>query len=484
MKKFFITTAIGYINAPPHIGHALEYVQTDVLARYHRLLGERVFFLTGTDEHGSKALTTAKKEGKSPQKLADENAEKFRKLDQVLEISYDFFIRTTDQKIHWPGVVKLWKKLEEKGDIYKAKYKGFYCVGCEEFKVKKDLIDGKCPIHEEKVEVLEEENYFFRLLKYKDKVKEIIETDRLKIIPKSRKKEILNIIAEESQDLSFSRPTKKLPWGIPVPRDKSHIIYVWGDALANYLTGAGFGWDEKKFSDLWPADIHLIGKDILRFHAFYWPAMLLSARLPLPETIFVHGFVTSSGKKMSKSLGNVIDPFGLIEKFGPDALRYFLLKEIPPSDDGDITTAQFENIYNGDLANGLGNLTSRVSALCEKSKLSFVSPKIKTSQAQLFRKNKISHFLEEFSFNDALRFIWQRISEVDKKINEEKPWEHLEGKHDEEKVKKVLQDLVDDVREIASYLGPFLPQTAIAIQKQFMGPKIKQGKALFPRLRG
>lgn len=482
MKKFLITTAIGYINAPPHVGHALEYVQADVLARYHRLLGERVFFLTGTDEHGSKALSRAEKEGKDPQELADENAKKFQELDRLLEISHDFFIRTTDRKIHWPGVVKLWERLTKKGDIYKAKYKGFYCVGCEEFKVKKDLIGGKCPIHEEKAEVLEEENYFFRLLKYKDKVKKIIETDKLEIIPASRKKEILNIIGEESYDLSFSRPSKKLPWGIPVPHDKNHTIYVWGDALANYITGVGYGWDEKKFLDLWPADIHLIGKDILRFHALYWPAMLISADLPLPKTIFVHGFITSGGKKMSKSLGNVIDPFGLIEKFGPDAVRYFLLKEIPPSDDGDITIDQFKNIYNGDLANGLGNLISRISALCERSKLSFVSPKIKTSQAQLFRKNKIANFLEEFSFNDALRFIWQRIAAVDKKINQEKPWELLEKNGQDEKVKKVLQELVDDVREIASYLGPFLPEISVKIQKQFMGPKITQEKPLFPRI--
>lgn len=480
--KFYITTAIGYINAPPHIGHALEYVQADVIARYHRLIGDQVFFLTGTDENGSKAYETAKAEKISPQKLADINSKKFRELDAKLSISYDYFIRTSDKKVHWPGVEKLWKKLTKADDIYKDKYSGFYCVGCEDFITQKELINGKCLIHNTKPEVLSEINYFFRLSKYTPELERLIKRDEIKIIPAERKKEILNILKQGLTDLSFSRPAKKLPWGVPVPEDPSQIIYVWGDALTNYMTATGFGREDQNFAKWWPADIQVIGKDILKFHAIYWPAMLLSANLPLPKAIFVHGFITFGGKKMSKSLGNIIDPFELIKKNDSDAVRYYLLKEIPPTDDGDITFGKFKNVYNGELANGLGNLVARVATLCEKSGLEFAPPKQTTAAAYLFRRNAVGKLLEEFKFNQALNYIWGKNSETDKLINEERPWDLLETKSQKLKAKSLLQDLVDRVREIASLLLPFLPATSVKIQKQFMGPKIKSAKPLFPRI--
>lgn len=482
--KFFITTAIGYINAPPHIGHALEYVQADVLARYHRLTGDKVFFLTGTDENGSKAFETAKKEGITPKELADKNSKKFQELDKQLEVSFDFFIRTTDKKIHWPGVIKLWQRLAAASDIYKDKYSGFYCVGCEDFLTPQELIGGICPIHEKKPQILSEVNYFFRLSKYAKSVEKLIKTDKLRIVPSTKKNEVLKIINSGVSDISFSRPAKKLPWGIPVPADTSQVVYVWGDALTNYLTGAGFGRNEKNFERWWPAELHIIGKDILKFHALYWPAMLLSAGLEPPKSIFVHGFITSGGKKMSKSLGNIINPFELIEKFGSDAVRYYLLKEISSTDDGDITIGKFKNVYNGELANGLGNLVARVSALCEKSGFEFSAPQPETAAGQIFRKNKVGKFLEEFKFNQALDYIWQKISEADKLINQQKPWAlRLRSEQEKKKGRVILQSLVERVREIASLLSPFMPQTSVKIQKQFQGPKIKSEKVLFPRLR-
>jgi methionyl-tRNA synthetase len=482
MSKFFITTAIGYINAPPHMGHALEYVQADVLARYHRILGDRVFFLTGTDENGSKAFRTAKEQGLKPKELADLNSKKFQELDRDLEISYDFFIRTSDQKNHWPGVKSLWQRISSKGDIYKAKYEGFYCVGCEAFLTKRDLIKGKCKIHEQKPEVLEEENYFFRLSKYQNPIQQLIESDQLKIIPETRKNEMLGIIGAGLSDISFSRPKVKLPWGIPVPNDPTHIVYVWGDALTNYITAIGYNQNQKKFKEWWPANLHIVGKDILKFHAIYWPAMLLSAELPLPKAIFVHGFITAGGKKMSKSLGNIIDPFVLINQFGAEAVRYYLLKEIPATEDGDLTVAKFQDVYNGELANGLGNLVARVATLCEKSSFSFQPLKFTTFQRQFFGKSKVGKFLEKYEFSEALQFIWKKISQCDKKINQTKPWELLKNKNKKVEMKKVLQKLIDEVREITLYLEPFLPETSEKIQKQFKGPKIQKAPPLFPRI--
>ena len=305
MNKFYITTSIAYVNAPPHIGFALESLQADVLARWRRQKGEEGFFLTGTDEHGAKIARAAEVAGKTPRELVDENAEKFRELKKSLNLSWDNFIRTSDEKVHWPVAQELWRRLEKAGDLYKKSYQGLYCVGHEAFVTQKDLENGKCRDHQKEPEIIEEENWFFRLSKYSEVIKEKVESGELKIVPETRKNEILSLLREGLEDISFSRPSKDLSWGVPVPDDDTQTMYVWADALSNYISGRGGISEWEKH----PADIHLIGKDILRFHAAIWPGMLLSAGLPLPKAIYVHGHILSNGQKMSKSLGNVVDPF-------------------------------------------------------------------------------------------------------------------------------------------------------------------------------
>ncbi len=457
MKKFYITTSIAYTNAPPHIGFALESIQADVIARHRRFLGEEVFFLTGTDEHGAKVAKSAEEKGKSPQKFVDEISRKVRALKEILNLSNDDFIRTTDQKKHWPAVKKVWLKLKEKGDIYKKKYKGLYCAGCEAFITKKDLKNGECVIHQKKPDLIEEENYFFRLSQYSKQIERAIEKDKIKIIPKARKNEILSFIKQGLEDVSFSRPQKDLKWGIPVPNDNTQTVYVWADALTNYLSAIDYFKESKKFKKYWPADIHCIGKDILRFHAAIWPGMLLSLGLPLPKTIFVHGFITVDGQKMSKSLGNVIDPFELVKKYGTDAVRYFFLREIPSTEDGDFTYEKFEKKYNADLADDLGNLANRVLAMIKKYNL---ESKIKKSKPNF---NLTKKHLEKFEIFEALEVIWQKIKEANKLIDREKPWEL--AKKDKEKLEKVLQKLYSVLEIISFNLQPFIPESSKKLNK-------------------
>ncbi len=487
MKKFYISTSIVYTNAPPHIGFALESIQADVLARWNRALEKDVFFLTGTDEHGAKIAKKAKELNKNPQDFVNEISEKFKELTKVLNLSNDDFIRTTDKKRHWPVVENVWKKLEESGDIYKKKYKGFYCVGCEAFIKEKDLKDGKCLIHERELEVVEEENYFFRLSKYQDELKEKIEKDEYKIIPETRKNEVLGLIKQGLEDISFSRSKEKLEWGIPVPGDDSQVIYVWADALSNYISALGYNKD-KKFKKYWPADVHCIGKDILKFHALFWPAMLLSIGIDLPKKLFVHGFITVNGQKMSKSLGNVIDPFELVEKYGTDAVRYFLLREIHSTEDGDFTYEKFEGRYNSDLASGIGNLLARVRVMADNTdpKSKIQNPNIKSNpksqKAIQETKKRYKKTLEEFKFNEALRAIWGLISFCDKYIEKEKPWEKKENSP------QVLGNLLVILDNIAKLLQPFLPETSERIIKEVARDKKsgkfinKRGELLFPKV--
>ena len=474
IKKFFITTAIAYVNGAPHIGHALEFIQADVLARYYRLLGVSTFFLTGTDEHGTKNYTSAVSAGLKPADFTKKNAKLFEELDHLLGISFDRFIRTSDKEIHWPGVEKFWKKLVEAGDIYKGTYTGLYCTGHEAFLNEADLVDGKCPDHEAPLQRVEEENYLFRYSKYVPEIINLIESNKLSVVPGFRKNEILNLLKANPGDVSFSRQKDKLPWGIPVPGDPEHVIYVWSDALVNYLTGVGYGRDEAEFNRWWPADIHVIGKDILRFHAGIWPAMLLSAGITLPKVIFVHGFVNTGGRKLSKSTGNLVDPYDLVKKYGVDPLRYFLLRESPPTQDSEFTIAKFETRYNADLASGLGNLVSRVATLAEKAELEVPASK----NAALPAAYKIA--VEDYRFNDALALIWSKISEADREISETKPWELVEK--DPELARSSLKSLVLKIREISLMLRPFLPETAEKIAKIYSGPKIKSTPPLFPRL--
>ena len=454
-KKFYLTSSIAYTNALPHLGYALELVQADVLARYHRLTDNDVFFLTGTDEHGAKIVRAAKEAGKTPQKFTDEISQKYKELTKALNLSNDDFIRTTDQKRHWPGVQKVWLAIKEKGDLYKKKYKGLYCVGCEAFVKEKDLVGGKCPIHEQKPEIIEEENYFFRLSKYATAVKEKITNGEIKIIPEGRKNEIISFINQGVEDISCSRSRTNLKWGIPVPDDDSQTIYVWFEALINYLF-------PKKY---WPADVQCLGKDIFRFHALWWPAMLLSLGMDLPKTILVHGFINSAGQKMSKSLGNVVDPFELVKKYGADAVRFFLLREIPSTEDGDFTEEKFVERYNGDLASGLGNLVARVVTLAQKFE-------VKNFKDFAIDFSIPKNFWEEFNFGAYLRTVWGFIGVCDKYIEDNRLWEGNKNQG--------VESLLYAIDKIAELLRPFLPETSEKILKQL---KNKKSEPLFPRFK-
>lgn len=472
-KKLYITTSIPYTNAAPHIGFALEAIQADVLARYGRLLKKDVFFLTGTDEHGLKTARAAEKEGKTPEEFASEMSQKFRDLKEVLNLTNDDFIRTTDRDRHLPAVIKVWEKLAENDDIYKKKYKGLYCAGCEAFLTTKDLVDGKCGIHLKEPEEIEEENYFFKLSKYLPKIKTLLEEDKLKIIPESRKNEIIGMINNGLDDVSFSRSKDKY-WGFFVPGDESQYIYVWPDALSNYISALGYADKGDNFKKYWPADVHCIGKDIVKFHALYWPAMLLSIGEELPKSILVHGFINVDGQKMSKSLGNVVDPFELVKKYGTDAVRYYLLREISTVEDGDFTYEKFEQRYNGDLAGGVGNLVARIMALSSKEgfELKKEGKEIKDVVEKI--KEEYKQHLEDFKFNETLKSIWELISYCDRYINIEKPWEKKENSN------QVISDILFAIKNISELLIPFTPQTSEKIDRILEGDKSVGN--LFPRI--
>jgi len=462
-KKFYLTTAIYYVNALPHLGHALEKVQADTLARYHRFLGEDVFFLTGTDENSLKNVQAARKEGIPVQKLVDRNSEKFHQLKGILNLSFDDFIRTTEKR-HVKGVQKLWQACQK--DIYKKTYRGLYCVGCEEFYKESELYNGLCPEHQTKPVLVEEENYFFRLSKYQSQLKDLIEKDKLRIIPQVRKNEVLSFINSGLEDICISRSAERAGnWGVDVSGDDSQKIWVWFDALSNYLNALGYAENSKKFKKYWPADLHIIGKGILRFHAVYWPALLLSASLLLPKEIFIHGYITSNGQKMSKSLGNVVDPFELVKKYGTDAVRYFLLREIPSTEDGDFTEAKFIERYNGDLAGGLGNLVARVITLAQKFKVK----NFKESSADF---SPPQNSLEEFDFGSYLRAVWGFIGVCDKYIEDNRLWEGNKNQG--------IESLLYAIAKIAELLKPFLPETSEKIIKQL---KTKKSEPLFPRFK-
>lgn len=501
MSKFYIATAIAYVNAPPHIGHALEFIQADAFARYHRLRGDDTFYLTGTDEHGVKIYETAKKIGFKTKDLVDQNAKIFQSLGEILSLSNDDFIRTSSAR-HKAGAKKIWTKMFENGDIYKGIYKGNYCVGCEAFIPEKDLDeDGNCPNHKKKPEILEEENYFFRLSRYSDKIKDLIESGKLKIVPEARKNEMLNIIGEEGlKDVSFSRPKEVLPWGVDVPNDKTQVMYVWCDALSNYITALGYEHEDANFKKFWPCDMHVIGKDILRFHAGVWIGMLMSAEIEIPKTIFVHGFVTSEGQKMSKSIGNVVDPLFYVEKYGVDALRYYLLREIPSDDDGDFGHDRFVDIYNSELANSLGNLVNRVTMMVERYADGRVpAPTENDNVAKEIGAffDRYEEAFENFNLKSACEVLVAITDFANKYIDDKKPWSL--AKEDPSALPDVLYDLLELLRFIVILLLPILPKSASLIADQLglkvkdlrfdrkwgglkEGTKIKSAGSLFPRI--
>ena len=478
VSKVFISTAIPYVNGDPHIGHSLEYVQTDVMARYFRSKygEENVYALTGSDENALKNVLAAEMEKKSTIEYVAEKTTEFKRLSQTLNLSFDDFIRTTEDR-HIKGAQKLWGKLKPE-DIYQDTYMGMYCVGCEEFKTEKDLVDGLCPEHKKKPELVSEKNYFFKLSNYQDQIEKLITEDTIKIVPEKRKNEVLGFIHEGLKDFSISRSRERArDWGVPVPSDDSQVMYVWVDALSNYITALDYAGDGDKYKKFWDnaetKRIHVIGKGIVKFHALYWVGMLLSANIPLPTQEFVHGYVTVEGSKIGKSLGNAIHPDEVVKKYGIDAFRYYLLREIPAYGDGDFSWSRIDELYKSDLQNGVGNLVARVSAMVAATPLR--SDELRRGTVTISKD--VANALGAYKFDEAMRNIWERIRKADQYVSEKRVWE-LKDKEREE----ALSWLVAQIRQIATDLQPFLPQTAEKIAKQFGGEKIVKGEALFPRL--
>lgn len=467
MKKFYVTSPIFYPNAQPHMGHAYTALLCDVLKRYHASLGEESYFLTGTDEHTEKVVQAARALRQEPAAYLETIVERFKDLYAKLDIDYDQFIRTSDKDVHWPGAIKMWNTLLESDDLYKAEYVGLYCVGCEAFKTEKELIDGVCKDHGIAPEKVVEENWFFRLKKYAPQVEKLIESGELLIVPESRKKEILSFLRSGVEDVSFSRPKEKMTWGIPVPNDPNQTMYIWVDALTNYITGLGFGRDEK-LMDFWPG-IHILGKDILRFHTIFWPAMLLSAKLPLPKKIMIHGTIISDGKKMSKSIGNVISPYELVDRYGKDATRYLLLRHVHPFEDTDITWGKLDEWYTAGLVNGLGNLASRILKMSETYEVALPDNVHE-------RATEILDF--GFEFQKAMDSIWARIQQLDETIQREEPFKKI--KTDKETAEGIIQGLVGGLKNISDSLAPFMPETSRTIIDAIY--KNKKPENLFPRL--
>lgn len=470
-NKFYLTTAIPYVNAAPHIGHALEFVQTDAIARYRISLGDDVGLVTGSDENSLKNVHAAEAKGITTAQLCETNAAVFKQMGDRIGLSYTSFRRTSIKADHWPGVQRLWELCAKSGDVYSKKYRGLYCVGCESFYEESELPDGVCPEHKTRPEPVEEENYFFRLSKYQKQLEGLIETDKLKILPATRKNEVLGFIKGGLQDFSISRSVKRAKgWGVPVPGDDSQIMYVWFDALGTYLTGIGYGTDDALFKKYWPAQVHVIGKGILRFHAVYWPAILLSAGLALPETVFVHGYITVEGQKMSKSLGNIVDPFSLIEKYGVDPLRYYFLSEIPTFDDGDFSEKLLMEKNNSELGANVGNLVNRAMVFLANNFAGEVphgelTDADKTFQeAQKKQHELVAKHLDELRLKEALDATMAYSSSVNKYFQDSAPWKSI--KEDKAKAGASLYVVANQVKDVAILLSPFLPHTSDSIFAQ------------------
>ncbi len=504
-KVFYITTPIYYVNDNLHLGHAYTTLGCDAISRWERLLGREVFFLTGTDEHGQKIEDVAKAKGTTAKAWADGIVENSKALWKELGVTYDRFIRTTDID-HEKVVQEFFKKLYEKGDIYKGEYEGWYCVSDESFFTETQLNEGKCPDCGREVSKLKEESYFFKLSKYAPALLKYYDENPDFIQPVSRRSEMVNIVKDDLKDLSVSRVGVK--WGIPVPFDDKHTIYVWFDALLNYLTAAGYYFDQKKFERVWPADIHMVGKEILKFHSVIWPAMLMALEVRLPKKVFAHGWWTVEGDKMSKSKGNIIDPRVFAQQFGVEPLRYFVLREVPFGLDGDFSQRSFTLRYNGDLANDLGNLLNRTLTMVEKSYEGVVptefqsdmSNPMKEINADLF--SRVQKAMDRVALDQALEEIFKLVGRANKYIEESAPWTLLKQSKNEDH-KAVMYNLCETLRLTAVYLKPFIPATALSIWKQLgltqdfdqvrlpesgqwglfpKGIKVQKGQPLFPRM--
>lgn len=466
-NKFYITTTLPYVNAEPHIGFALEIIEADVLARFNRLQGKDVFFNTGTDEHGLKIFRKAEELGIEVQQYCDDKSESFKKLKDLLNLSYDNFIRTTDEH-HIKAAQEFWKKCDSKGDIYKKKYKTKYCVGCESEKTDSELVDGKCPVHPNmEIEIIEEENYFFRFSNYQKQLLDLYEDNPEFVLPKKRLNEIKKFVERGLEDFSISRLKSKMPWGIPVPGDGEQVMYVWFDALVNYISTLGF--PDEKYKEWWPGT-QIAGKDNLRFQSAMWQAMLTSAGVENSKQVFINGFISVNGQKMSKSLGNVISPYEMVEKFGIDGTRYLLLSFGNFGEDMDVSWDKFVEKYNADLANGLGNLVSRTLKLSEKLE--------NLPKAETGKKLYGNELIEKMELGQTLNLVWNKIRELNKYIEDNKPWEL--AKADENKFKEVMAELIFGLNDIAEGLISFMPETAEKIKTALEN---KQVEPLFQRIK-
>ncbi|PIT94759.1 methionine--tRNA ligase [Candidatus Falkowbacteria bacterium CG10_big_fil_rev_8_21_14_0_10_39_9] len=472
-KKFYITTTLPYINAEPHIGFAAEIIRADAIARFQRLIGKEVFFNTGTDEHGLKIWRKAQEAKMDIQDYCDSLAVKFNDLKSTLNLSFDNFIRTTDTH-HLSATQEFWNRCLAKGDIYKKNYQVKYCVGCELEKTESELINGRCQFHPDKdLEIIEEENYFFRFSAYQKPLLDLYNNNPDIVIPHHRFTEIKNFVASGLQDFSISRLKAKMPWGVEVPGDPEQVMYVWFDALVNYISCLGWPEDEAQFKAFWPG-VQVCGKDNLRQQTAMWQAMLLSAGLPNSKQVLIFGFITNNGQKMSKSLGNVVDPFSLVEKFGIDAVRYYFLREIQAFEDSDFSEENLAKLYNADLANGLGNLAARTSNLLEKNEIKLeLTLNSDEDLAKAFINN-----MSEYSFSESLRTLWDKVKASDEFLSQTTPWK-LEGK---EEIKTILKPVAQNILNIAYWLEPFMPETAKKIKDQFSAAQITKGDVLFPRL--
>lgn len=476
-NTFYITTTLPYVNSDPHIGHAVEFVRADSIARYKRLAGYDVFFNTGTDEHGLKVYRKAIETGKEPQSFVNEYTGRFKKFCTALNVSYDNFIRTTDEH-HIKAAQEFWKQCDKNGYIYKKVYSVKYCVGCELEKTESDLVDGKCPLHpNQELELLEEENYFFKFSAFQKKLLELYEKKPDFVLQESRMKEIKKFVEQGLQDFSISRLKEKMPWGIPVPGDEDHVMYVWFDALVNYISAVGWPDDMDKFNKWWPA-IQIAGKDNLRQQSAMWQAMLMSVNLSPSEKILINGFILMGGQKMSKSAGNIIDPMALITEYGADAVRYYLLREVSQFEDGDITVEKFKEAYNANLANGLGNLASRILKMSESAGVKPGLPDKKEIFEDEKIKNLFEKHLDNYRINETINGIWDEISETDKYIQDKKPFNLI--KINESEAKKIIGELIIKLWRIATMLEIFLPESAEKIQKMIRENKMPE-QPLFPR---
>ncbi|MDP9346638.1 MAG: methionine--tRNA ligase [Actinomycetota bacterium] len=459
MGSFYVTTPIYYVNAAPHLGHAYTTIAADVMARHHRQRGDDVFFLTGTDEHGEPVADAARAQGLEPRALADRNAERFKALAPVLEATNDFFIRTSDPE-HIRRVQEVLQRVYDNGFVHKGLYEGWYCPRCADFKVENEIEEGnRCPIHHVELERHSEENYFFALSAFQERLEHLYASQPDFVAPRSRYNEALAFIKGGLQDVSLSRA--HLSWGVPVPWDDEHVFYVWFDALLNYYTALGFARDGDDLTDrFWPASYHLIGKDILKFHTVFWPAMLMAAELPVPEHIYVHGFLLMDGEKMSKSLGNVLDPFEIIERFGTDALRYYLLRDVSFGQDGSVSTAAFESRYESELANDFGNLASRTIAMALRYRDGAVPPgDLEEGLTADFAglDERVAELVDRADLTSALEEIWMRVRRLNRYVEEQAPWTLAKDESRPADLDRVLRSLIEGLRVVGVLLVPWIP---------------------------